>query len=74
MVRLPPIFSIRRDEMFEGTSLFGIICKGGVAMLFLAFCSILILAIIIERMWSFRKIDLDIEEVLYKIQNILFLV
>ena len=55
--------------MFEGTSLFGIVCKGGVAMLFLAFCSVLILAIVIERMWNFRKIDIDIEEVLYKIQN-----
>ncbi len=55
--------------MFEGTNLFGIICKGGVAMLFLTLCSILILAIIIERLWNFRKIDIDIEEVLYKIQN-----
>jgi biopolymer transport protein ExbB len=55
--------------MFAGESLLEIIYKGGIAMIPLAFCSILILAIIIERLWSFRKIDIDVEELLYKIQN-----
>ncbi len=55
--------------MFEGESLLEIIFKGGIAMIPLAFCSILILAIIIERMWTFRRIDIDVEELLYKIQN-----
>ncbi|MEW6096057.1 MAG: MotA/TolQ/ExbB proton channel family protein [bacterium] len=55
--------------MFAGESLLEIIYKGGITMIPLAFCSILILAIIIERLWSFRKIDVDVEELLYKIQN-----
>jgi len=55
--------------MFAGESLLEIIFKGGIAMIPLTFCSILILAIIIERMWSFRKINIDVEELLYKIQN-----
>jgi len=56
-------------KMFSEESLLGFICKGGVAMIPLGFCSILILAVIIERLWSFRHINIDIEEVLYKIQN-----
>lgn len=55
--------------MFEGKNLLEVIWMGGIAMIPLAFCSILILAIIIERMWSFRKINIDVEELLYKIQN-----
>lgn len=55
--------------MFAGESLLEIIYKGGIVMIPLTFCSILILAIIIERLWSFRKIDIDVEELLYKIQN-----
>lgn len=55
--------------MFTGENLWGIIYKGGIVMIPLAFCSILILAIIIERLWSFRHINIDVEELLYKIQN-----
>ncbi|MEW6609256.1 MAG: MotA/TolQ/ExbB proton channel family protein [bacterium] len=55
--------------MFANETLLDIIFKGGIAMIPLGLCSILILAIIIERMWSFRKINIDVEELLYKIQN-----
>lgn len=55
--------------MFGNESLLGIIFKGGIAMIPLAFCSILVLAIVIERLWSFRKVDVDVEEILYKVQN-----
>lgn len=55
--------------MFTGENLLGLIYKGGIAMIPLALCSILILAIIIERLWSFRHINIDVEELLYKIQN-----
>jgi len=55
--------------MLTGENLLGIIFKGGIAMIPLGLCSILILAIIIERLWSFRHINIDVEEILYKIQN-----
>lgn len=55
--------------MFREDNLLEIIYQGGFAMIPLTFCSILIVAIIIERLWSFRKINIDVEELLYKIQN-----
>lgn len=55
--------------MFKDYNLFEMVLLGGVAMYILAFCSILVLAIIIERCWTFSRMNIDIEEFLYRIQT-----
>jgi biopolymer transport protein ExbB len=56
--------------MFEG-SLLQLIAKGGIAMVPLVICSVIIVAIIIERIWYIKKINLNPESLLIKIGQIL---
>ncbi len=46
--------------MFENLSLLGLLQKGGVIMIVLAFLSVVSIAIMLERYWAFRKFRRDL--------------
>lgn len=54
--------------MLQYQSLLELVLHGGVAIFILFFCSILIVAVIIERCWSFSRMNIDVEEFIYRLQ------
>ncbi|MEK7814125.1 MAG: MotA/TolQ/ExbB proton channel family protein [Candidatus Desantisbacteria bacterium] len=55
--------------MFQSYNLLQILIQGGIAMIPLLICSLLIVAVIIERFLAYRRIKFDVEDTLYKIQH-----
>ncbi len=50
-------------------TLFQLIAKGGISMIILLICSIFIIGIIIERWWYLKKINLNLDDILYRLQS-----
>ncbi|MBI4777570.1 MotA/TolQ/ExbB proton channel family protein [Candidatus Desantisbacteria bacterium] len=55
--------------MFQSYNILQLLIQGGIAMIPLLFCSLLIVAVIIERFLAYRRIKFDVEDTLYKIQH-----
>ncbi len=55
--------------MFQSSNLLQILIQGGISMIPLLICSLIVVAIIMERFMAYRRIKFDIEDILYKIQH-----
>ncbi|MFH1096706.1 MAG: MotA/TolQ/ExbB proton channel family protein [Candidatus Desantisbacteria bacterium] len=55
--------------MFQSYNLLQILIQGGIAMIPLLICSLIVVAIIMERFMAYRRIKFDVEDALYKIQH-----
>jgi len=55
--------------MFQNSNVLQILIQGGIAMIPLLICSLIVVAVIIERFMAYRRIKFDIEDTLYKIQH-----